>query len=113
MAKKNEPLQVPFDKDGSVMRHVGKWQTPEWRPNAQFVAILEFQDTLRSRSAVTFVFKDMALGTRHYMFLKDFTNAFKSGAFDGTIVQGVFEYVKRGTNFGTKYLGTSAEVDDE
>lgn len=113
MAKKKEPLKVPFNEDGSILRHVSKWHKPEWRENGHFVAILEFQDTQRSRSAVTFIFKDIATGVRHYMFLKDFTNLILDGGLEGRICQGVFEYVKRGSNYGTKWLGTVSEVDGD
>lgn len=103
-------LQIPFKPNGSIYRHVSRYQSPEWRDNHKFVAILEFQDSQRSRSSVTYIFKDLQ-GNEHYMMVKDMTDALKAGAFEGRILQGVFTYVKRGQQYGTRFLGRAVEFD--
>lgn len=96
--------QIPFDNNGNQMSYPGGYGSRgcNWRDNAIFEDTLKFQYSGRGRSAVTLHF-ERASGGQVTMFLKDF-EAIIPKLHEGTIT-GKFAFTKRGTNYGTQYLG--------
>lgn len=117
---------VPFTKDGSLVEwtgyvlnqeeeskyyvnglyqsNVGNWHdSVVWKPNTQFNTTLFYEGFGRGRSSIKFEFKDSA-GKRFYMFATDLNALIKHGV-PINEVNGVFEFVKRGQNYGIRFVG--------
>ena len=73
-----------------------------------------FKDTLcyisydKGRSSITFKFNSITDKTEHYMFLSDMDNILQLNL-NVKEVFGYWTFVKRGANYGIKFLGTEIE----
>ena len=86
-------------------RYMGRY---EWRPNLPFRAVLSYDGYARGRSSAGFVFKDEN-GHRYWMFMTDIDAAIRAGV-QPLEIRGEFEFVKRGQNYGVRFI---REVIDE
>lgn len=116
---------VPFTKNGSLVEWTGyvlnqeeetkcyangSYQSNEgslhdsivWKPNAQFNTTLFYEGFGRGRSSIKFEFRDSD-GKRFYMFATDLDAFIKQGI-PINEVNGVFEFVKRGQNYGIRFV---------
>lgn len=73
-----------------------------WKPNEEIELTLHYDGYGRGRSAVTFYWKD---DDRHQypMFIKDVDELLRQDMGTSS-VHGIFTYVKRGANYGIKFL---------
>lgn len=112
---------VPFSETGSPLDYVervisqhdlvgiGPFMTEQygrkiyWKPNVEFEARLTFNGFERGRSAAHAIFTDDGSNTQYQMFLKDFADMFEYGV-AGKYIYGKFTFVKRGKNYGIRYL---------
>lgn len=76
----------------------------EWRQNEEFTATLRFDCFERGRSAAHAIFRDDD-GHRFPMFLRELAELMTKEEFRAGKIHGRFIVVKRGANYGTKYLG--------
>ena len=73
-----------------------------WKPNEEVELTLHYKDYGRGRSSVTFYWVDDN-GRRYPMFITDMDELLKQDM--GTSnVHAIFTYVKRGQNYGIKFL---------
>ena len=83
--------------------------------NTRFVPNFEFTDTLkyngyhRGRSSAKIGFLRLSCSTSVEMFLTDFDDMMESVGLNGQCIRGKFTFVKRGLNYGVKYLGRADE----
>lgn len=112
MAAKKGDYQIPFDEDGNQLHYPeiwiwgqdGKRQEVQWRDNERFATVLTYDNFYRGRSAAGFVFKDPQ-GHCVTFFMRDFEDIIphmKNGEVDGT-----FEFIKRGANYGCRIVKVS------
>lgn len=84
----------------------GSWREDgdeiEWRPNTEVELTLHYEGYGRGRSAVTFYWTDDD-GHRYPMFIKDVDGLLKENI-GSSMIHAVFTYVKRGSNYGIKFL---------
>lgn len=73
-----------------------------WKPNEEIYLRLHYDGYDRGRSAVTFYWKD-SNGHRYPMFLTDMDDLLKRNIGVSSLY-GIFTYVKRGANYGIKFL---------
>lgn len=73
-----------------------------WKPNEEIELTLHYDGYGRGRSAVTFYWKDDN-GHRYPMFIKDVDELLRQDI-GVSSVHGIFTYVKRGANYGIKFL---------
>ena len=73
-----------------------------WKPNTEVELTLHYQGFGRGRSSVTFYWLDDD-GNRYPMFIKDVDELLKQDL-GASSVHAVFTYVKRGANYGIKFL---------
>lgn len=73
-----------------------------WRPNEEVELTLHYKGYGRGRSAVTFYWVDQN-GHEYPMFIKDVDELLKLDMGTSS-VHAVFTYVKRGQNYGIKFL---------
>ena len=73
-----------------------------WRPNEEVELTLHYKGYGRGRSAVTFYWVDQN-GHEYPMFIKDIDELLKLDMGTSS-VHAVFTYVKRGQNYGIKFL---------
>lgn len=73
-----------------------------WKPNEEIELTLHYQDYGRGRSSVTFYWKDED-GHKYPMFIKDIDELLKQDMGTSS-VHAIFTYVKRGANYGIKFL---------
>lgn len=73
-----------------------------WKPNEEIELTLHYDGYGRGRSAVTFYWKDDA-GHKYPMFIKDVDELLRQDM-GVSSVHGIFTYVKRGANYGIKFL---------
>ena len=79
------------------------WSKEEvWRPNEEVELTLHYKGYGRGRSAVTFYWVDQN-GHEYPMFIKDVDELLKLDMGTSS-VHAVFTYVKRGQNYGIKFL---------
>lgn len=71
-------------------------------PNYEFDATLRYEDYYRGRSSVSFMLVDEA-NNRYSVFLSDFTEMLPHMV--GGVIKGKFTFVKKGANYGIKYVG--------
>lgn len=76
-----------------------------WRPNEEVELTLHYKGYGRGRSAVTFYWTDQN-GHEYPMFIKDVDELLKLDM-GVSSVHAVFTYVKRGQNYGIKFLRRS------
>ena len=73
-----------------------------WRPNKEVELTLHYQGYGRGRSAVTFYWIDDD-GHKYPMFLRDVDELLRQDIGTSSI-HAIFTYVKRGANYGIKFL---------
>ena len=73
-----------------------------WKPNEEIELTLHYDGYGRGRSAVTFYWKDDN-GHKYPMFIKDVDELLRQDMGTSS-VRGIFTYVKRGANYGIKFL---------
>lgn len=73
-----------------------------WKPNEEVELTLHYNGYGRGRSAVTFYWKDNN-GHQYPMFIKDVDELLRQDMGTSS-VHGIFTYVKRGANYGIKFL---------
>lgn len=73
-----------------------------WKPNEKIELTLHYDGYGRGRSAVTFYWKDDD-GHKYPMFIKDVDELLRQDM-GVSSVHGIFTYVKRGANYGIKFL---------
>ena len=73
-----------------------------WKPNEEVELTLHYNGYGRGRSAVTFYWKDDD-GHQYPMFIKDVDELLRQDMGTSS-VHGIFTYVKRGANYGIKFL---------
>lgn len=73
-----------------------------WKPNEEIELTLHYNGYGRGRSAVTFYWKDNN-GHQYPMFIKDVDELLRQDIGTSS-VHGIFTYVKRGANYGIKFL---------
>lgn len=114
--------QIPFSRNGSLLtypeyehQYVGPGNgdrghdnsilihPPVWKDNYEFTGTLEFDHFSRGRSAAHAIFKDPSDDTEYTMFLTDLGDAIPN--MGGGFLIGTFTFVKRGQNYGIKFLG--------
>ena len=81
---------------------VVKWSDEVWKPNKEVELTLHYQGYGRGRSAVTFYWVDDD-GHKYPMFLKDVDELLRQDIGTSSI-HAIFTYVKRGANYGIKFL---------
>lgn len=79
-----------------------------WKPNEEIELTLHYKDYGRGRSAVTFYWVDDD-GHEYPMFIKDVDELLRQDMGTSS-VHAIFTYVKRGANYGIKFL---RRVDDK
>lgn len=80
-----------------------------------FFADLRLRGYYKGRSSIKFKWVDRRTGTIYFMFLSDFMNEIEEGGHFGMVhnngkyigisLTGWFTFVKKGTDYGIKYLG--------
>lgn len=73
-----------------------------WKPNEEIELTLHYNGYGRGRSAVTFYWKDDN-NHQYPMFIKDVDELLRQDMGTSS-VRGIFTYVKRGANYGIKFL---------
>ena len=73
-----------------------------WKPNEEVELTLHYNGYGRGRSAVTLYWKDDD-GHQYPMFIKDVDELLRQDMGTSS-VHGIFTYVKRGANYGIKFL---------
>ena len=73
-----------------------------WKPNEEIELTLHYDGYGRGRSAVTFYWKDDN-NHQYPMFIKDVDELLRQDMGTSS-VHGIFTYVKRGANYGIKFL---------
>lgn len=113
---KKEPLMIPFrTKDGSLLQYTGclpntsqdeQWNNREWiwKENFIFEDDLQFVGFHRGCSSAGATFQSLNDGKEYNVFLKDLSDMILADGFRCGIVHGLFTFVKRGQNYGLKYL---------
>ena len=79
------------------------YTTIEWRPNTEFEATLELQDTQRNGcSSKKAIWVDTVTGEEYEMFIKNILDLCRVKL---RVLSGKFTYVKMGANFAIKWIG--------
>ena len=81
---------------------VVKGSNEVWKPNKEVELTLHYKGYGRGRSAVTFYWVDDD-GHRYPMFIKDVDELLRQDIGTSSI-HAIFTYVKRGANYGIKFL---------
>ena len=81
---------------------VVKWSNEVWKPNKEVELTLHYQGYGRGRSAVTFYWVDDDCH-KYPMFIKDVDELLRQDIGTSSI-HAIFTYVKRGANYGIKFL---------
>ncbi|MEU7911358.1 hypothetical protein [Microbispora bryophytorum] len=82
----------------------------DWRPNEPFTATLTLMRMSRGRSAAYFYWRD-ADNHEFPMFMTDLCDLLTGTTIDRGTVTGRWDVVKRGKNYGLRYLGTADDPD--
>ena len=81
---------------------VVKGSNEVWKPNKEVELTLHYQGYGRGRSAVTFYWVDDD-GHKYPMFLKDVDELLRQDI-GASSIHAIFTYVKRGANYGIKFI---------
>ena len=81
---------------------VVKGSNEVWKPNMEVELTLHYQGYGRGRSAVTFYWVDDD-GHKYPMFIKDVDELLRQDI-GASSIHAIFTYVKRGNNYGIKFL---------
>lgn len=82
-----------------------------WKPNEEIELTLHYKDYGRGRSAVTFYWVDDD-GHEYPMFIKDVDELLRQDMGTSS-VHAIFTYVKRGANYGIKFLRRVEDKDSK
>lgn len=85
-------MNIPFDKNGEMIRYDYDYLIKERKENYEFSADLKFIQFGRGKSAAYAIFENSLDGKKYYMFLKN------------KEIIGNFTFVKRGCNYGIKII---------
>lgn len=88
--------------NGEHIETGGWYGTEVWKPNEEVELTLHYDHYTRGRSSVTFYWKDDA-GHSYPMFLNDLDNILTQDVCASPI-HGIFTYVKRGANYGIRFV---------
>ena len=100
--KKIPEIQIPF-RDGNPLNYDYGSDDIEWKDNAEFYDTLTLYSISRGRSAANFKLIGLD-GTSYTMFMKDLFDACTNGTVKKGKIKGVFCFVKRGMNYGVKWI---------
>ena len=89
---------------GAMQRDIEIW-TYEWREPWEFVDTYQITGYSRGRSAAYFNLVSKATGMKCSMFLTDMTDILTTVNINKGKIKGRWIFVKRGQNYGIKYLG--------
>ena len=78
-----------------------------WKPNEEIELTLHYEGYSRGRSSVTFYWVDDN-GHKYPMFIKDVDELLRQNM-GASSVHAIFTYVKRGANYGIKFLRKAEE----
>ena len=81
---------------------VVKGSNEVWKPNKEVELTLHYKGFSRGRSAVTFYWVDDD-GHKYPMFIKDVDELLRQDI-GASSIHAIFTYVKRGNNYGIKFL---------
>ena len=81
---------------------VVKGSNEVWKPNKEVELTLHYEGFGRGRSAVTFYWVDDD-GHKYPMFIKDVDELLRQDI-GASSIHAIFTYVKRGSNYGIKFL---------
>lgn len=79
----------------------GRWV---WKENYIFDDDLKFDGFHRGCSSAGATFKSLNDGKKYNVFLKDLADIINSDALQSGIIHGQFTFVKRGYNYGLRYV---------
>ncbi|MGI5281694.1 hypothetical protein ACQEVF_59135 [Nonomuraea polychroma] len=114
--------EAPYDPNGNLQHYPANTYQydPEtktsanvpctWRPNEPFTATLKLTGMERGRSAAYFYLAD-ADGHEFPLFMKDLHDMLVATDVTHGIVTGRWHVVKRGQNYGLRYLGPADDAD--
>lgn len=94
--------QIPFDKHGNLLSYPD-YDVDQWKDNYVFKSKMTLVTYGRGRSSVVFIFKDNN-GFKYPMFVSDFLDMTLAVTLDKGFVEGSFTFVKKGSNYGLKYI---------
>ena len=86
---------------------VVKGSNEVWKPNKEVELTLHYEGFGRGRSAVTFYWVDDD-GHKYPMFIKDVDELLRQDI-GASSIHAIFTYVKRGANYGIKFLRRADE----
>ena len=104
MAKTGD-YKIPFDRSGNQLHYA--WQNSrdiEWVDNFKFRDNLRISAMRSGRSAKYTIWRDNR-GHTYTMFVSDLIEMMKKCTAQNGSVVGSWTFVKRGQNYGLKYLG--------
>lgn len=99
--------EVPYDEQGNLLHHPSDkgWnKETDWRPNKPFTAPMTLITWARGRSAAYFIWADPQ-GRRFPMFMNQIHDLLMATTVQEGEVTGRWDVVKRGQNYGLRYLG--------
>ena len=71
-----------------------------------FEATLKYKEYSKGRSSVTFYWEDIKTGLTYPMFISSLGEILEKGkVFSGEQISGRWKVIKKGSNFGIKYVG--------
>lgn len=109
-------IMIPFStRDGNMLSYTGclpgdaydekynngKW---EWKENCVFADDLKFDGFYRGRSSAGATFISLNDGKEYNVFLKDLAEIIKSDDLRSGVIHGQFTFVKRGQNYGLRWV---------
>lgn len=108
-------ILVPVKEDGSLLSYVSRREiekgevwgcgTFQMLKPTPFEATLELHDFGRGRSSVTFEFTNKDTGATYPMFVKEMFTLVRQNKLNCGVISGWWVFIKRGTNYGIKFLG--------
>lgn len=99
----DEERRRVYDGEEVVLKSHGSWGADEiWKPNAEVELTLKYVNYSRGRSSAKIDWEDQK-GHTYPMFMTDMDELFKIGV-NTLSVHGIFTFVKRGANYGIKYV---------
>lgn len=101
-------MKISFDHNGIAKDYDGEIIADNYK-DVKYNTTLKFLQQQRGCSSVRLIFEDID-GDRHGMFLKDFVEIAMTVGFTDKTVSGQFGFVKRGRDYGIRYLG---ELEEE
>jgi hypothetical protein len=107
-SKGKKVLKIPFDEHGYFVSYPGInfHERYEWKPNYVFEDELQFLGFYRGRSSAGITFESKKHKSQYTMFLIDFKDLILNNLVEFGKIQGKWTFVKRGTNFGVRFLNT-------